>query len=327
MLRRSLALTLLPLLGACLAGRPDEALWQRAFDTTGAGALSGVWGSAPDDVWVVGGTPAGGELYHFDGAAWTAHDLPDGVPLLVWVHGFGPDDVWAVGLQGAVVHFDGAAWTRLDAGTTADLWGVFGLRPDELWLVGGDVVNGPPTLLRYDGAAFTPYELPASENSRGAGSLFKVWGTGESLYAVGQRGLVLAKHGDQPWREQLTGAEVDLISLWGSGPDELVLVGGRGVGRITTWDGTDWTTSPPLSVPGINAVHVDNSGRAYLGGVYGWVGTYEPGAASPTEEPSVTTDDVHALWGDGEGRVYGVGGRFAEPFRGVAVVRTEPDGG
>ena len=62
-----------------------------------------------------------------------------------------------------------------------------------------------------------------------------------------------------------------------------------------------------------------------LGGVYGWVGTFRPGAAAPVGELSVTTDDVHAMWGDGEGRIYGVGGRFADPFRGVAVVRTEAE--
>ncbi|MCZ6654432.1 MAG: glucosyltransferase-I, partial [Planctomycetota bacterium] len=76
------------------------------------GVLSAVWGSSADDVFVVGGKPSQGEIYHFDGAVWQAMHVPD-VPLLVWVFGFGSDDVTAVGVGGGVVHFDGASWQRL----------------------------------------------------------------------------------------------------------------------------------------------------------------------------------------------------------------------
>ena len=32
--------------------------WSEAFDTSAAGSLSGVWGTGPDDVFIVGGTEA-----------------------------------------------------------------------------------------------------------------------------------------------------------------------------------------------------------------------------------------------------------------------------
>ena len=86
---------------------PQSAVWTAAFDATGVGVLSAVWGSSRDDVFVVGGTPSQGEIYHFDGAVWQAMRVPEAplavplaVPLLVWVFGFGPDDVTAVGVGG-----------------------------------------------------------------------------------------------------------------------------------------------------------------------------------------------------------------------------------
>ena len=48
------------------------------MNTTATGALSGVWGTAPDNVYIVGGSDAGGEIHHFDGTAWSPMDVPDG---------------------------------------------------------------------------------------------------------------------------------------------------------------------------------------------------------------------------------------------------------
>ena len=48
----------------------EEVSWEAAFDTTAAGSLSGVWGSSPNDVFIVGGTDVGGEIYHYDGSSW-----------------------------------------------------------------------------------------------------------------------------------------------------------------------------------------------------------------------------------------------------------------
>jgi hypothetical protein len=321
-------LTLLLSLTACTAGpAPDPtATWSTAFDTTSTGALSGVWGSGPDDIYIVGGDPVSGEIHHFDGDVWSEVPLPPGVPLLVWVYGNGPDDIWAVGSRGAIVRYDGAAWTVLDAGTDADLWGVFGFSADDVWIVGGDVVDGPPVLLHHDGEDLVPYELPPEQNARGAHALFKVWGTAGKLYAVGQRGLIVSNDGSGVWREEAIGHpdDEDFISLTGTAADNVVVVGGRATGRIATWNGTAWTHLAPLALPGISAVTVGPAGNVVLGGVYGWVGTFTPGDQAPVEEISATTEDVHAMWGDGTGRIYGVGGRFAEPFRGVAVVRDPP---
>lgn len=304
---------------------PDPvATWTEAFDTSTAGSLSGVWGSGPDDVFIVGGSENGGEIHHFDGSTWAPMSLPDGVPLLVWVYGFGPSDVYAVGIEGAVVHYDGAVWTALDSGVEQDLWGVFGFTADEVWIVGGDVRDGEPVLMRFDGETFEPTVIGAEENPREASALFKVWGIDGQLFAVGQSGWVLEYDGGA-WARRAGGAEAnqDFISLWGTAADNIVVVGGRGNGRVAEWDGSELATLAPPGLGGINAVFMNEPGVAHIGGSFGYVGTYDLATDEVTAEDAPPgADAVHAIWGDGQGRHYAVGGSFLPPHRGMAWTRT-----
>lgn len=304
-------------------GTGPLASWALAWDTTGAGALSGVWGSGPDDIWMVGGQPGSAEIYHYDGAAWSPVPSPD-VALLVWVYGFGPDDVWSVGEEGAVVHWDGDSWTAFDSGTTEDLWGVWGAAPDDLWIVGGDPNDGDPAVLHYDGSAFNPVALDPVNNDRAAHALFKVWGIGGHTWAVGQYGLIVSWDGAQ-WVQQGTGASDDFVSLWGPDADHVVAVGGRSSAQIATLSGDAWTTVYPRMVPGLNAVTFDG-GTGVIGGLTGWVGSVDPAdPENPVSEldPDPQRVDVHALWSDGAGAVWGVAGHFYDPYYGTALVRTE----
>jgi len=296
--------------------------WETAFDTTGSGAISGVWGSGPSDVFAVGGTPDASTIYHYDGAAWSPMDAPD-VPLLVWVFGFGPDDVYAVGVDGGFVHYDGAAWTTIDSGTTEDLWGIWGASADDIWIVGGEIDDGDPIILHYDGATVAPYTLNPDENTRGAESLFKVWGIGDTLFIVGQRGLILTWDGSD-WVNSPAGGEADddFVSLWGTSEDNIVAVGGRSNGRLATWDGSAWTTQQLSGVPGLNAVNMQTDDEAVIGGIYGFTGSFTPSTNVIANDSVLTSLDVHAIWGDGQGTFYAVGGRFYDPYEGVALVRT-----
>ncbi len=303
---------------------PDpEPVWNVAFDASGLGVLSSVWGSGPDDVFIVGGVggAAGqGEIYHFDGSAWEAMQVPD-VNLLIWVFGFGPDDVFAVGVGGGAIHYDGASWQALDSGTTEDLWGVWGTAPDDLWVVGGTVGQGDPVILHYDGQDFMPVQVP--QNDRNATSLFKVWGIGSRAIAVGENGLIIEHIGGQ-WTQVAAGAlaDDDFVSLWGTSESNIVAVGGRGSARIAYNDGNEWQTYAPAGRPGLNASFMDDAGFAVIGGSNGYVGHFPVGDQEPVDEESPSNDDIHAIWGDGQGLYYAVGGRFSDPYHGLALVRT-----
>ena len=77
----------------------------------------GVWGSAADDVYVVG---SNGTVLHYDGAAFTEIDLDESVDLLS-VAGSGPNDVFIVGRVAKVHHWDGQRWSRIRVGSTVEL--------------------------------------------------------------------------------------------------------------------------------------------------------------------------------------------------------------
>ncbi|HVX94409.1 MAG TPA: hypothetical protein VHK47_05815, partial [Polyangia bacterium] len=105
-----------PSFGSCSSG------WCQSIEPpTG---LRAMWGSGPDDVWVVGGQLGLDEAtaFHWDGASWTP--VPTGTNgVLTGVWGSGPSDVWAVGtefpaVEAMILHWDGAAWRRA-AGFTA----------------------------------------------------------------------------------------------------------------------------------------------------------------------------------------------------------------
>jgi hypothetical protein len=305
------------------APTPEVVQWEPAFDTSGMGAMSGVWGTGPDDVFVVGGSDGKGEVHHFDGSGWTPMTVPAEADLVVWAYGFAPDDVFAVGVKGTAMHYDGAAWTMLDSGTTEDLWGVFGFANDDVWVVGGNWGEDVPVMLHWDGAAFTPYTLDPAQNDRGATSIFKVWGIGSKLFAVGEKGLIVQLV-DGDWQQVSGGAEAndDFVSLWGTSEDHIVAVGGRSGARIAEYDGTSWNTVAPSGMGGLSAVFMDDPTQAVIGGIYGMTATYFPDDDSVVEDPVVTDFDVHAIWGDGAGTYYGVGGQFFDPYAGVVLVRT-----
>lgn len=296
-----------------------QAVWREAFDPAGAGFMSSVWGSAPDDVFTVGGQPEQAAVFHYDGAAWTSMEVPE-LPIFVWVFGFGSDDVIAVGERGAAARYDGSNWQALDTGVDADLFGVWGAMPDDLWAVGGNLAEGPPLILHFNGGDWTEVALP--QNDRNPTALLKVWGTSaDNVFAVGQNGIILHYDGSA-WRQVASGTSADLISLWGSAPNQVLSVGGRASARMSVYDGDAWQshTSP---LPGLNGVFVPDAGTAVVVGLLGTAATVDLSTVILTPETTPTALTLHAVWGDGAGRTYAVGGRSSErPYTGVAIVRT-----
>lgn len=294
--------------------------WSKPFDDSNVGALSSCWGSGPNDVFIVGGTRTQAEIYHYDGSAWTQMNAPS-VGLLVWVFGFGPDDVYAVGVDGAAAHWDGTTWKALNPGTKDDLWGIWGRAPGDMWIVGGSVAVGPPVLMHFDGVNFVPAAMP--ENDRNATALFKVWGIGAKVFAVGERGLII-EHDGSSWSQVLAGANADedFVSLWGVSESNIVAVGGRSSARVAQYDGTRWNTLRPSGVPGLNGTFMVASDLSIVGGQNGYLGAFNPGTGELNQETASAGFDIHAVWGDGAERVYAVGGRFSPPFKGLALLRT-----
>lgn len=287
---------------------------------------------ASDDIYVAGGTPDRGVLLHNDGAAWTAVDVP-ATPLLNWVAPFADGQVAAVGSAGTVLWNDGAGWVVQETPTDEDLWGVWGASPNDVWAVGGRGRSaGQATVLRFDGDVWTSADVPTIARP-GVNAFFKVWGTSaDNVYIVGQNGGCLHWDGSV-LTEFGVGTSEDLISLWGTGPDDILLVGGRGNGVLSHWNGTAWYTASISPAPGVNGVWMSKPGEFWLAGVRGMLRRGTVSATPDGErsfdvprEPPLTELDLHAVFGVPEVGLIAVGGNFgmqAGPYTGAAIVKTE----
>jgi len=96
--------------------------------------LYDVWGSASDDIFVVG---YDGTIIHFNGTTWSTEFTGGTTP--VWfssVWGSSDSSVFAAGSNGALLHYDGADWSVLTTHTAEDLWDVWGLSDTSVYLAG-----------------------------------------------------------------------------------------------------------------------------------------------------------------------------------------------
>ncbi len=179
--------------------------WAPAVQVSTFDTVRGIWGSGPEDIWIVGTKSASGSPFaaHSDGVT------PDGGGAPTWteldtqslsgmyaVWGSGPNDVWAVGDYGTIRHGSAGAelLTIVESPTTENLRGIWGSGPKDVWAVGE---HG--TLLHYDGVewrtatgGFVPGTKP---------HLYSVWGSGPNdVWAVGS-GIVMHYSGPKPGAE------------------------------------------------------------------------------------------------------------------------------
>lgn len=73
--------------------------------------LNRLWVLAADDVWVASSFLEG-VVFHFDGAKWTAFEIPQSKQGFSHLWGNGPKDGWALDRTGRLFHWDGTSWTR-----------------------------------------------------------------------------------------------------------------------------------------------------------------------------------------------------------------------
>ena len=99
--------------------------------TSAGGLLSGVWGTAENDVYAVG---ADGFTLHYNGSAWSRM-TSETTENLYSVWGNGSNDIYAVGVSGTVLHYDGSSWNSMNSGTSAILWQVLAT-PFDVFAVG-----------------------------------------------------------------------------------------------------------------------------------------------------------------------------------------------
>lgn len=114
-----------------LLGHWNGASWELSPVTTGITSFTGMWGSSPTDIWLLGSRG----MMHYDGINWTLAD-----PTLegaggIW--GSCASDVWATLApiySSRVAHFDGAKWSIIPLSGVQTTSLISGTGPDDIWL-------------------------------------------------------------------------------------------------------------------------------------------------------------------------------------------------
>jgi hypothetical protein len=156
-------------------------------------------------------------------------------------------------------------------------------------------------------------------------AFYKVWGSAEDdVYVVGQSGVVLHYDGVS-WKELFVGASADLISVWGTGRDNVIAVGGRAEAVVSRFDGTNWQTQTYPELPGINGVWLRSPTHVHLALTTGKLGTLDLPTLEISTRQWPTDIDFHALFATTDGTLTVVGGDFVAyplgPFQGIALQR------
>ena len=252
-----------------------------------------VWGSGPDDVWVVGASTAtvGGVIRHWDGNRWTSAS-GDVSPPIWSVWGSASGDVWAVGDHGTVVRQNGLISSATASGTSARLTSVWGTDPKNIW-----TVAYPGKMRHWDGTAWS--DSPGGTSD----FLWNVWGSGSGdVWAVGAKETAIHWDGSS-WSPRATGTSHNLYGVWGNAPENFWAVGDGGA--VTFWNGSIWaegksdTTSTLVGIWGSDPNNVWAVGLQ--GAIVHWDGTAWSSVSSGT------TYDLYSVWGTAPDDVWAVG--------------------
>ena len=192
---------------------------------------------------------------------------------LYGVWGLSPTDLWMVGNIGTVLRYDGARWTKMTTGIQSDLRGVWGTSAADMWAVGNDGV-----ILHWNGTSWKP----ATSNTTIA--LKSVWGTSPSnAWAVGNNGTRLRWNGTA-WAIEASGVTDDLSAVFGTGPSDVWNTGTNG--QLQHFDGAIWSKVNPgagsTQLRGGSALDpqnvwvVGNSGESYRWVMPSWVRSVWP---------------------------------------------------
>lgn len=281
--------------------------WQQ-YTSPAQRPLYALWGRATNEVWAVGdpympngGAPNQANLQQWNGSAWTPR--LEGMPTVgsyyrVW--GRGKDEVFAVGGPG-LVRWDGTRWST-EASFPRDL------TYNAVWADASTVVaagTGGSIARKRGGGEFT--------RERGGDTyLLAVQAfSANEVWAVGYPGLVRRFDGST-WSTvtdlpQVV-AKTEFKRLWGSGPDNLRIVGGDGnvLHRVGgTWNFLSAPKVPASSYQAVYGTARDNVWLVGSGGVTARCDDQE--RCTRIEVPSGITASITGVWGSAPGDMWAVG--------------------
>ncbi len=284
--------------------KPDLS-WNLATVMTGTtDVLSAIWPGSEGSAWVISGdirqlsltdtTTRRGNLYRWSGTSFQSQAIPGEPKVTSDLYGLWGDggDLWTVGHFGALYHVIDKSLASVQVipdnvglPLSLDLHAAWGGGPEDVWVAGTDVALQAGALAHWDGKKWSPEVLPSGAGPMGAAAVNAMWGSGRgsdaTIWAVGDQGQVLYKApGDTIWTtagdSTTTVDKLKLNGVWGSGPDNIWVVGEKG--NLYHRTGGKWQ-APVLAKEQVDPL---------------------------TTRP--VTDDLYSVWGSPGGTIWAVGG-------------------
>ena len=254
--------------------------------------LIGVYGTAQDNVWVVG---AQGTVLQFNGHVWISHD-PGVTALLNAVWTTSAKQVWVVGAGGTILHYDGVTWTQQTSGTTKGLRDIWGSGPKDIWAVGDKVV------LRYDGAAWTA-AAPSTDYN-----VYEVMGASASeVWFATQRSTcdgVVNYNGALFTAPAIPANTNDMYGLWSNKSNDVWLCGENG--KLLHFDGKAWAVETSTTGDNLTAVWGSSGGKVWAVGESGAIVQRQSNGSWQTVT-SGTSNTLRRIWGSDPKDIWAVG--------------------
>jgi hypothetical protein len=236
--------------GGALKPPPAALNWTYLPDTSQVSVLS-IWGSGPNDVYIVGLVGMGD---HFDGAQWTSLDTGTGAHLkAVW--GSGPNDVYIATESNALLHLggDAGAWDHQVFGAGVEFSDIKGWSATDIYADG-------PGVIHFDTNAWSNPGIDSGDYG-----VDKLWVTGpadawgESIY-----GGVYHYMGTSTVLSTDTGPKLEQYensAIWASSDTDIYVTGANAILHYRG-SGT-WENQFPTPAP------VDGGGE-YLSAIWGF---------------------------------------------------------
>jgi len=131
---------------------------------------SRIWGSAADDVWLVGTGMTMRLIWHFNGTEWQTDSTFRSIhPSSLW--GFSSDDIWLGNLGNVFWHYNGYAWSKYSEVTPPEgyditsIEGLWGSNPASVWGVGFatnlTTTNSRGIIMHFDGLQWNFKPIPS----------------------------------------------------------------------------------------------------------------------------------------------------------------------
>lgn len=300
-------------------------------------ALTAVWGSSTNDVWVSGSR---GTVLHWDGATWVSTPVPTetALPIKNTFHalwGSGPNDVWLASATDVIFHTDGfkngnATWGRAPNATgseyaKAPIYAAWGTSADDFRFGGapcmlelpGTLTEGNQLVKKPSTAGFewSRVEGFATINGIWGSSSDDIWLVADNSVRTGwQFGQTL--HGTRSGSEDFVWVDVDsrtsatLLGIWGSSATDVWTVGEAGAIRHLGTGADDWSVVDSPTRATLHAVWGAGPNDVWAVGESGtilhWDGTtWSPlVAAFPVNRKK---PHLYGVWGTGPADVWIVG--------------------